>query len=152
MAVDNTSAQDNRIKGQDVTILIAQDGNLLDELNDINDFEFTDLLEIITKGYLGQKSEKKDTVYKGVKGSFSLDLSSKKYFTFRQAVLNKAKRITPDVTFNVSGVFSFPNGDTPTITFLDVQFGNLPVNVKARGDYVPVKLDFECEDSTVQGL
>jgi len=146
---DPMNCSDNRIKGQDVTILITQDGNLLGEFNEISNFEFTDEIEQISKGYLGQKSEKKDMIFKGVKGSFQLDIATQDYFKFRNAVVNKAKRITPDVEFNIAGVFAFPNGDTPTISFQCCSFGELPVNVSNRNEYVNVKISFASEDTNV---
>lgn len=140
---------DNRIKGQEVTILIAQDGELLDEFTEISNFDFEDVMDITSKGYLGEKSERKDQIYKGVKGSFEMDLATTTWFRFREAIINKAKRITPDVEFNVSGVFSFPNGETPTVTFASVTFGGLPVSIPARADYIKIKMSFECRDATI---
>lgn len=142
-------AVDNRIKGQDVTILLAQDGTLLDEFNEISSFEYTDELELISKGYLAQKSEKKDMIFKGVKGSFELDMSSQNIFRLRNAIVNKAKNITPDAEFNVSGVLAFPDGTTPTFAMQNVSFGPIPTNISARADYVKVKLEFACEDLSI---
>lgn len=137
---------DNRIKGQDVTILVSQDSVLLDSFQEISNFTFEDLLELISKGYLSQKTEKKDMIYKGVKGSMELDISTQDVFRFRNSVVNKAQRITPDTQFNFSGVLGFPDGSTPTFAMNDVSFGGIPIEIGSRGDYVKMKLEFECSE------
>jgi hypothetical protein len=135
-----------RIKGQETTILIVQDGALQAELTDVRNFEFELQTEIKSQGYLGEKTNRKDEVYNGVKGSFELHLHSQDIFTFQNAILDRAKRNTPDTVFNISSVLNFPNGETPTVLFPDVKFGPIPLNVPERGDYINVKVQFECDD------
>ena len=139
-----------RVKGQEVTILIVQDGALQAELTDIRNFEYESQLEIKSQGYLGEKANRKDDVFNGIKGSMELHLHSQDWWNFKQAIIARAKRETPDVVFNISGVFAFPNGQTPTVLLPDVKFGTIPTNVPERGDYVNVKLEFEGEDEQVQ--
>jgi hypothetical protein len=79
-----------------------------------------------------------------------LHLHKQDYFKYFVAMLDKAKRNTPDVIFNITGVFSFPNGETPVLLLADVVFGEVPLNVTSRGDYVKVKLEGEVEDISVQ--
>ncbi len=139
---------DNRIKGQEVTILLSQDGELLDEFTEISNFSIEETIDIMSKGYLGEKTERKDQMYKGIKGSFEMDLATTTYFRFRDSVINKAKRITPDVEFKISAVLSFPNGETPTCTLPNVTFGSLPMDISGRADYIKIKLSFECQEMT----
>ena len=65
-------------------------------------------------------------------------------------VHDKAQRITPDTQFNITGIFSFPNGDQPELLLTDVSFGAIPVNIGSRGDYVKVKIQGECADIEMQ--
>lgn len=132
-----------RIKGQEVSILIVQDQELQSTLTDIQNFNIEDLLEIISKGYLGEKTERKDYIYKGSKFDMELNLHAQDYFAFRQATINKAQRITPDVLFNITCILNFPNGDTPEVLLPDCSFGPMPMNVTSRGDYVKVKIQGE---------
>jgi hypothetical protein len=139
-----------RIRGQEVSVLIVRDGALEAELTDIQNFNLEIQTEIKSQGYLGEKSARKDDIFNGVKGDMELHLHSQDWFQFLNAVLDRAKRNTPDLVFNVSAVLFFPNGETPTITIPDVKFGPFPHNVPERGDYVKVKLDFEAEDFKVE--
>jgi hypothetical protein len=135
-----------RIKGQEVTILIVQDSQLQATLTDIQSFNAEVQLEIKSQGYLGEKTNRKDYIFNGVKFDMELHVHTQDWLNFVQAVINKAQRITPDTVFNITGVFSFPNGDTPTMVIANAAFGPLPVNVNSRGDYVKVKLEGEADN------
>jgi len=135
-----------RIKGQEVTILIVRDSVLEAELFDIMNFNAEIMLEQIAQGYLGEKTERHDDVYKGTKGDFEMHTHSQDWLTFAAAVKDRAKRNTPDAIFNISAVMFYPNGQTPTMLFPDVKFGALPVNIGSRTDYKKIKIDFVCDD------
>lgn len=139
-----------RIKGQEVSILIVQDSVLQDTLTDIQNFNGSLELEIKSVGYLGEKSNRKDEIFNGCKFDMSLHLHTQDWFNFQLSIVNRAKRITPDTVFNISGVFSFPNGDTPVMLFPDCHFGEQPLAVNSRGDYVQVKLSGESDDYDMQ--
>lgn len=139
-----------RIKGQEVSILIVRDGALEAELVDIQNFNFEPDVEIKTQGYLGEKSNRTDDIYNGVKGDLELNLHDQDWFTFLQAVQDRAKRNTPDVKFNITAVLAFPNGQTPSVIIPDVKFGSFPHNVASRGDYVKVKISYAADDYTLQ--
>ena len=136
--------------GQDVSILIVVDGVLQSTLTAISSFNIELELEVISKGYLGEKTERKDTVYKGIKFDGELNPFTEDVFTFAQAVLNKAKRLTPDVLFNITGVFSFPNGDTPELMLSDCSFGAIPINLSSRTDYAKIKFQGEASDIDIE--
>jgi len=138
-------AAESRIRGQETSVLIVRDGALEASLVDVRNFNFAHQLEIQSQGYLGEKSERKDEIYKGVKGSMELHLHNQEFIAFEQAILDRAQRNTPDVIFNITSVLSFPNGQTPTFLFADVKFGEIPHDFPDRAEYVSVKLDFECE-------
>lgn len=148
MAATRNPAQ--RIKGQEVTILITDDGNLEDTLTDIQNFNLEAQFEIKAQGYLGEKTNRKDEVYNGCKFDLELNLHKQDWFNFQQKIKDRAQRNTPDVVFNITGVFAFPNGETPTLLIPDVHFGAQPLSVSARGDYVKVKLEGEADDFRVQ--
>ena len=139
-----------RIMGQDVSILIVQDGELQDTLTAISNFEGELEFEIISKGYLGEKTERKDMVFKGVKFNGELNPFTQDIFAFAQSVKDKAQRINVDTMFNVTGIFTFPNGDTPELLFTDCAFGPIPIGVGSRTDYVKSKFSGECSDVDIE--
>lgn len=119
-------------------------------LVDIQDFHVTAQFEIISKGYLGEKTERKDMIFKGVKFEMQLNVHTQDYLSFVKDVHDKAQRITPDTIFNITATLNFPNGDTPSVLLNDVSFGELPTDIASRGDYVAIKIQGECPDQTIQ--
>jgi hypothetical protein len=139
-----------RLKGQEVSILITNAGELEDTLTDIQNFNMELELETKAMGYLGEKTNRQDSIFNGVKFDFEIHVHSKDVWSFLQSLHDKAQRITPDVVFNITGVFTYPNGDQPEILLNDVSFGAVPMNVGSRGDYVKFKMQGTCEDVEIQ--
>lgn len=146
----STQNPSQRIKGQETVILITQAGVLQDTLTDIQKFEMEAMFELISKGYLGENTERKDEIYKGCKFDLEMHLHTQDWFLFQNAIKLRAQRIAPDTIFNITTVLSFPNGQTPTILIPDAHFGANPLAVNSRGDYVDVKLAGEASDFTPQ--
>lgn len=139
-----------RIKGQEVTVIIVRDGNLEAEMTDIMNFEVSDEYEIKVQGFLGETTNRHDYIFNGCKGSMEMQLHSQQWFLLKKAIKDKARRVTPDTEINISATLFFPNGETPSVLMPNVSFGPLPTNVSARGDYVKVKLEFAVDDDDVQ--
>lgn len=139
-----------RIRGQEVQVLITRAGSLEDSLTEIQNFNFEAEFEIKSQGYLGEKTNRKDDIYNGVKGDMELHLHSQAWFSFLNAVKDRAARVTPDLVINIVAVCNFPDGTTPSVLFPDVKFGAMPVAISSRGDYVKVKMAFEGDDFDVQ--
>ncbi len=137
---------EQRIKGQEVAVIIVRDSVLEDTLDAIQNFNVEGEFEIKTAGYLGEKTNRKDEVFNGVKFDMELHLHNQQWFRFLKAIKDRAQRITPDVIVNITSVLSFPNGDTPSILIPDAKFGANPLNISARGDFVKVKLQGEASD------
>ncbi len=138
-----------RIKGQEVAVLITRDGELEDTLTDILSFNTEPELEVKSQGYLGEKTNRKDDIYNGCKFDMELHLHKQVWFSFLASIVARAKRETPDLVINITAVMSFPDGSTPTVLLPDVKFGPVPHSISSRGDYVKVKLSGECDDFEV---
>lgn len=137
---------DQRIKGQEVAIIIANDGQVEDTLDAIQNFNLEAEFEIKSVGYLSEKTNRKDEIYNGCKFDLELHLHKQRWFQFQQEIKDRAQRKTPDKKFNITGVFSFPDGTTPDVLIPDAKFGAQPLSVSSRGDYVKVKLQGEADD------
>ena len=135
-----------RVKGLEVNLTTTQDGDLQDTLVDVVDLDATFLLVLMSKGYLGEKSERKDYIFKGVSFKATFHCHTQDFVTFLNAIISKAQRLTPDTVFSFTGVFDFPNGDTPELNLNDCAFKDVPLSVKSREDYVEFVLQGECQD------
>ena len=84
-----------RILGQNASIILIQDGAPLQEVSCIKSFSFTFELEMKDEGYLGETTNRKDSVFKGVKLDLEMHSTNGKTFDVIQAMIDKARRRTP---------------------------------------------------------
>jgi len=136
----------DRIRGQETSILVTRGGDLEATLTDIQGFNLELEFELKSQGYLGEKTERKDYIFKGVKFDFEMHTHSQDWIPFVVAVQDKAKRNTPTIVFTIAAILQYPDGTTPDATLTDVSFGALPINISARAEYVKHKIQGECED------
>lgn len=134
------------IKGQEVSILFVRASVLEDTLTGTTDFEFEPKIELKERGYLGEKSNRHDEIFNGSKFTGTIHIHTQDWFNYSLAIIQRAKRQTPDVVFNITSVMQFPNGDTPTVLLPDVHFGPQPHGVRARGDYLTIKIEGAADD------
>ena len=136
-----------RLLGQNVSIIIIQDSAPIEEVNCIKSFSFTYELELKDEGYLGETTNRKDSVFKGVKLDMELHTNNHRIFGLIQSAIDKARRRTPGIRMNIKASLTWPNGDVARVTFPDVEFGPFPVNTSSRTDYVTVKLEAACSEA-----
>lgn len=136
-----------RIRGQEVSIALVQDGVTLDTLTAIKSFEFTFQQELKNEGYLGETSERVDSIYKAIKGQLEIHTSDKAAFVLAKSLIDKAARRTPNMRINIKCTFAYSNGDRVRATIPDVEFGDIPFNAANRGDYVQTRLDFAASEA-----
>jgi hypothetical protein len=139
-----------RIKGQEVAVIILVGGDLQTQLTDIQNFNATMKVRKIEQGYLGETANRYDEIFDGCELDFELHVHSQDWVDYLQAIFDRARRRTPDVTFNVTATMFFPNGDTPVIKFPDIHFGDVPMNISSRGDYVKIKVQAVCSEPQLQ--
>lgn len=135
-----------RIKGQEVEVLVVVDGAPKTNMTSVRSFEVTLNTEIMSEGYLGETTERKDSVYKGVSGKIELHFDNQEVMKVYQAIVDKARRRTPGTKINIKATLNFPGGQRPRILVSDVEFGALPLGFSSRSDYGTASLDFEASD------
>ena len=133
-----------RLKAQEVSIIIVRNSVVEAELTDIQDFNANILLELIQQGYIGETTDRFDEVFKGSKFDFSMHHHSQDWVTFNNALIRRARRLEIGTVINVSAVFAFPNGQTPTWIWPDSFFGEIGVNLPGRAEYMKSKYQGGC--------
>lgn len=131
-----------RLMGQDTEILLVVGGQPVDAISTIKDFSFEFEMETKDEGYVGETTNRKDAVFKGVKGSFTMHLTAKTQVLWVQSIVDKARNRGTGPTVNAKTTLKFPNGDRVRYVFPDVEFGAFPFNIGSRTDFVSVKVDF----------
>lgn len=137
---------DLRIKGQDVEVGVVIDGRLQASTADVKSCEFAFKLSVQEEGYLGEKTNRYDMVFSGIRGRMEIHSKNVEVFDVVEAIVNKAKNRTPGVTINVKATLNFPNGQRARLVFRDVAFGEIPFNVGDRASYVSGSLEFQGSD------
>jgi hypothetical protein len=136
-----------RIRGQETSVVLIQDGNPVDEITTIQNHEFTYMTERKEEGYIGETSNRFDTIFNGVSGKMDLHFSSSKVFDVFASIIEKAARRVPGTRFNIKTTMNFVDGSRARVIMRDVEFGNIPVNFGSRSDYGKISLDYACSSA-----
>lgn len=134
-----------RIKGQEVRVTFVGPNGTETALSDVQSFELEMQLEVLSEGYLGETTERKDDIFRGVHGRMEIHIEAQEYLRFMDSVVQRSQRRTAaDAQFNVIATLNFPNGTSPRVLLEDVFFASMPTNVGARDEYVQGTIEFEC--------
>ena len=140
-----------RIKGQEVEVLIVADGAVQDTITDVRSLEITLKTEIKEEGYLGETTQRFDEIFNGVGGRIELHIENSGIFSLFSLVIERARRREPGAKINIKTTLNFPNGEKPKVQLSDCFFGPFPFGFGSRGDYGTVTLEFACSDYKVIG-
>lgn len=135
-----------RLTGQNAEVQITENGQLLDTLTAIVSADFTVKIKLLTQGYLGETTERKDDIFMGVGGKMKLHLENKDWGRLLRSIVNRARRRQTNEQINVSWRMTYPTGEVQKFVIGNVFFSDIPVGFSARDAYVEVDLNFEAED------
>lgn len=138
-----------RVKGQDVEVLIIVGGVAQDTITDIRNFEVVVKLDKLQEGYLGETTDRYDEIFKGCDGSMEMHFENSDVFNLITSVIDRARRRVPGVKVNIKATMNMPNGERPRIVLQDAFFANVPMTFGSRSDYGNIKLDFSTSDYSV---
>jgi len=138
-----------RIKGQEVEVLLVVDGAVQATLTDIQSFEAMLQFEVLEEGYLGEKNNRYDEVYKGTNGAIEMHNSSPDLFRFFQSIKDRAQRQSPGTVVNVKATMNYPSGERRRMIFQDIFFDPMGLSFAGRTEYGVTKLDYKCSEYRV---
>jgi hypothetical protein len=140
------------LKGQDVALAIMQAGNVVATLTEIVSFNATFKFTKLIQRYLGETTIRPDEIFEGIEGKSKIHLYTDDFLNYIVGIQNRARRTTPSVVFNFVSTLNFPNGDTPTVSFPDVFFGDIPLDMPGGKEYVAMDLDWVCGEFDITNL
>lgn len=137
-----------RIKGQEFELILIQNNVPLPAVTDVRSFEMAAQLEILKEGYLGETTDRRDSVYRGYRGRMAVHFEDRGILDLMRAAVDKARRRTATgvIKINLKVTLNFPEGQRVRVVLKDLNFGEIPLSVGSRTDYAEVSLDFEGED------
>lgn len=143
---------EQRLIGQDVILTPFLQGVPQEPYTDIRSFEVVFMTEIIKDGYTGQFTDRRDMVYRGVRGSFELHFSNKGVFTLIAGILNRARQRRGGNRIIMQAALLFPNGDRPLIVSEEAVFGEIPLSFQDRTSFASIRMDWEADDVRLVGI
>lgn len=140
----------SRILGQEVALIIQQDGELLTRIDSISSAEIEFEMELIEEGYLGEKSNRVDSVFNTMRVKMEGRCNSQAYFDLANAIVARAQRRAGGaVRIDIVGSFAFPNGEFPSIAIPDVHFQSIPFSIGSRAEHVSFSLEGKASGYTI---
>ena len=139
-----------RLKGQEVSIAITVDGSLQTQIDTIQSAEIEFEIDLLEEGYLGETSDRVDSVFKLIRVQITGHTNSQAYLELADAIAARAQRRAGGlVRIDVVGSFAFPNGDFPSIVVADVYFENIPFTVGNRDEFQEFQLSGKAPDYAI---
>lgn len=135
-----------RSKGQDVRVTLTSPAGTVDVINEsgVKSADIAFKMKILDEGYLGEATNRKDDIFEGVSGNIEAHLAKSAYFALVEQVIARAQRRSPaEGVFNMMMSINYGTGQRSRIIVEDVSFGELPVNIGGRDEYVTVRIQFE---------
>ena len=140
---------EQRIKGQETIIEVTKDNEVVDAITDVRSMEVAGVMEILSEGYLGETSDRRDEIFKGVRGRIEMHLEKSATLDFMMDIINRATRRDPSVKVNFKTTLQFPSGERRRILIRNIFFGEMPLGFGGRAEYGTFGIDFESGDRPV---
>lgn len=143
-------ANEKRLKGQECFVNIVQDGAVTDVFRAVASFSFTDQLEVLDDGFIGETTNRKDSVYNGTDFSMEAQFQDESELVLREALINRARRQAGAVTrVDIAFTYVYPTGAARQITLLDCEFGNIEFSTGGRAEMVTGSFEGSCPETQV---
>lgn len=130
-----------RLKGQEVELVFLVDGAPRTNLTTKRSLEIEYKFSLLAEGYLGETTQRYDTIYDGVGLRTEFHLETPDAFEVALLIEEKARRREPGTQFNWKCTYNFPSGRKARIVIPEFEFGPSGFNVGGRGEYVVVPVE-----------
>jgi len=135
-----------RVRGQEVSVQVVQNGKIVAELTDVKSFDVEFQMDVMKEGYLGEFTDRRDDMFKGISGKIEFHIENTAPFDFINAIVQRSQSRVKGTQFNVQSTINLPNGQVKRLLVNDIFFSNVPVNVSGRSDYVTYSLPYEAAE------
>jgi hypothetical protein len=134
-----------RIKGQETELIYILNGEPKANITNIRSFEAAIQTEILKEGYLNEKTDRRDEIFRGCRGKTELHFENGEIFKLIKEIVDRAQRQKPGSMINFKATMNFPSGERIRHIFKNVFFGEIPIGFPSRADYGTINLEWECE-------
>jgi hypothetical protein len=130
-------------------VLLVADNVPQTTITDVRSFEVAFQLELLREGYLGETTDRRDEIFRGVRGRLELHFENQDVFNLFALIVARARRREPGAVVNIKATLNFPNGDRPRVNIGNAFFGEIPIAFGGRSEYGTIGLEFEAESADV---
>jgi hypothetical protein len=136
-----------RIRGQEnATIIVVNNVPQL-QTTDIKSCEFTFQLEVQKEGYLGEFTDRRDSIYRGITGKQEYHFENPSWMNIVQQAVQRAQRRTPGIQLNTKSTINYSSGQKTRIVINDFSPGEIPITFSDRASFATLAFPFEAEDA-----
>jgi hypothetical protein len=142
-----------RLKGQEMSIRVLRNDQVVAELTAISSFNDEVKLEIKEDGFIGESVNRTDNILNSYGGDLEFQINKSTWYNFVRFVTDKAQRLSPEAlatVFNLVTTENYSDGNVNIITYLDVSFGAFAKSAASRADFVKIKTSFACSERDAQ--
>lgn len=138
-----------RLKGQETSVTFVSANGIEDSVADVKSFDFQYDRDILSEGYLGQRTEQKDDIFKGVSGKVTFHVRSELVLDLIGRINEATKRRLPGEQFEIVSTLTFPTGNRRRIIVGDAKFGAIPITSPSRDDFTEITFDYAADDARI---
>jgi hypothetical protein len=134
-----------RIRGQETATSFAINNVPQISTRDIRSLELAFKFETQSEGYLGETTERKDSIFKGISGKEEFHFENNSIFGIVQSFLSLATRRVPGIQINTKTTINFATGAPTRMIVPNIYAGEIPFSFSDRASFVTVSFPFEAE-------
>lgn len=138
-----------RLKGQETVVSFVSATGTEESIEDVKSFDIQFDRDILSEGYLGQTTEQKDDIFKGVSGKLEFHLKKAESLDLINRINLKTKKRLPGEAFEIVSTLTFPDGIKRRIVVSNPAFGAIPISMPSRDDFVTVTFDYAADDGRI---
>ena len=137
-----------RLKGQETTLSVISPAGLEQGIGEaVKSLTVEVKMDIMSEGYLGQTTEQKDDLFKGIGGSITIHMTNADFLAFTDGVIARSQRRTSAADrYSINTTLAYPDGTRSRCIIPDIFFGSPKMEVGSREDYVECSFDFEASE------
>lgn len=141
-----------RVKGQEVVATFVSADGVEESIADVKSLDIQFDRDSLSEGYIGQTTEQKDDIFKGVSGSLEFHVANGDFLELTRRINERSRRRLPGEIFQIVATIAFPDGSQRRIVVPNAFFGAIPISTASRDDYVMVTYDFVAEDARILAI
>ena len=140
----------DRVRGQETNVQFLINSVPQITTSDIKSHEMEWQFEIQKEGYIGETSDRRDTIFRGMRGSIEFHFENPDIFGIIASILLRATRRVPGTQINLKTVINYSDFGPTTIVIPGIAIGAVPLKFGSRSDYGMLTFPYEAQYATVQ--